>query len=46
MKSAKQNKDLSKHNPDPVYSSDIGESEVVRSILTEYIRENLPDNLV
>ena len=31
---------------DPVYSCDNGEGEVVRNLLTQYIKLNLPDNLV
>ena len=46
LRKAQLNEDLDKNNPDPVYSCDTGEGEVVRSILTEYIRENLPDHLV
>ena len=30
--------------PDPVYSPNTDEGEYVRSILTEYIRQNLPDS--
>ena len=32
--------------PDPVYSYDNGEGEFVRSVLTSYINDNLPDDLV
>ena len=33
-----------KNTPDPVYSSNNDEGEYVRSILTDYIGQNLPDN--
>ena len=32
--------------PDPVYSYDNGEGEFIRSVLTSYINDNLPDDLV
>ena len=32
--------------PDPVYSCNNSEDEVVRKILTHYVRINLPDDLV
>ena len=43
---SKENEEATKHSPDPVYSCKSGEVEVVRSILTNYIKDNLPDNLV
>lgn len=33
------------NTPDPVYSYNNQEGEIVRSVLTEYITHNLPDNL-
>ena len=35
-----------KNIPDPVYSYGNGEGEFVRSVLTSYIHDNLPDDLV
>ena len=35
-----------KNFPDPVYSYDNGEGEFVRSVLTSYINDNLPDDLM
>ena len=43
---SKENEEANKNSPDPVYSCISGEGEVVRSILTNYIKDNLPDNLV
>ena len=34
---------MHKNIPDPIYSGDTGEGEMIRQILTEYIKYNLPD---
>lgn len=34
------------NKPDPLYTGNTGEGEYVRSLLTKYIRDNLPDNYV
>ena len=42
----KAEKEKLKNIPDPVNSYDNGECEFVRSVLTSYINDNLPDDFV
>ena len=41
----KRNENQNKDMLDPIYSCNAGEGEVVRRIITNYIKDNLPDNL-
>ena len=43
---AKRNNEGIDNAPDPVYSCNISEGEVVRRVLMEYIKTSLPDHLV
>ena len=43
---SKQNEIKNQNNPDPIYSFDAGEGEVIRNTLVDYIKDNLPDDLV
>ena len=43
---AKRNNQGIDNSPDPVYSCNICEREVVRRMLIEYIKTSLPDHLV
>ena len=40
------NNEYEDHNPSVNYSNNEGEGEVVRNVLTTYIKYNLPDHLV
>ena len=42
---AKRNEEETRNVPDPVYSCNSSEGEVVRNILTSYIHLSLPDDL-
>eukprot|EP00794_Sanderia_malayensis_P020819 gene20819-biopygen15353 len=42
----KQNEIKNQNNPDPIYSCDAGEGEIIRNILVDSIKDNLPDDLV
>ena len=46
IKHNKAEKEKLKNIPDPVDSYDNGECEFVRSVLTSYINDNLPDDFV
>ena len=37
---------MHKNIPDPVYSGDTGEGEMIRQTLTDYIKLNMPDKLL
>jgi hypothetical protein len=41
----KRNENRNKDMLDPIFSSNAGEGEVIRRIITNYIKDNLPDNL-
>ena len=38
----KENENKNQSNPDPFFSCDAGEGEVIRNILVDYIKDNLP----
>ena len=40
----RQDETMHKNIPDPVYSGDSGEGEMIRQTLTEYIKLNMPEN--
>ena len=46
LKLQKRNNEGIDNAPDPVYSCNIPEEEVVRRVLMEYIKTSLPDHLV
>ena len=46
IKHNKAEKEKLKNIPDPVDSYDNGECEFVRSVLTSYMNDNLPDDFV
>ena len=46
IEQAKENEEETRNMPDPVYSCNNGEGELVRNILTSYIQMSLPDYMV